>query len=149
MDTTTWLQLARDAFPDLGEKSVLGGEFTTPVEFCTEMAWAINAAHDCSGEEVFLDRCYQFIRWSIRQPVEEEIKAAIAHCFLEGILDGRNSKVACVDYLDWGDVRLTSDGYRTEPDFLDDENFERLCDEWRKRWSRNQKLPFPNSPIPE
>jgi hypothetical protein len=146
MNTTTWLQLARDAFPDLGEKSVFGGVFTTPSEFCEEMAWAVNAAHGRSGDNAFLDRGYQFIRWSIQQTLAEEVTGAIAHGFLDAILDGSHSKVACVDYLDWGDVKLISDGYSTEPDVRDAENFERLCKEWQKRWSRNQKLPSPNTP---
>lgn len=146
MDTATWLQLARDAFPDLGDRSNLGGAYNTPSEFCDELAWAINSAHDLTGDEAFLDRSYQFIRWSIRQPVAEEIKTAIAHRFLDGILSGSHSKVACVDHLDWGDVKLISDGYRTDPDFHDIESYERICTEWRKRWSRNHKLPSPKSP---
>lgn len=143
MNLTTWLELARDAFPDLGEKSVFGGVFTTAFELCDELAWAINAAHGCSGDEVFVVRGYNFIRWSVRQTLAEEIKWAIAHRFLDGILNGSNSSVACVDYLDWGDVKRMSDGYSTEPDLRDTETFERLCKEWQKRWARNQKLPSP------
>lgn len=149
MDTATWLQVAKDAFPDLGDKSNLEGAYNTPSEFCDKLVWAINSAHEHMGDEAFLDRAYQFIRWSIRQPLAEEIKAAIAHGFLNGILDGNHSKVECVDYLDWGDVELITEGYRTEPDFRDAEHFERLCTEWWKRWSRNQKLPFPKSPTIE
>ena len=51
-----------------------------------------------------------------------------------------DSKKACIDYLDWGDIKMISNYFTTEPTFEDIDNFDRLCSEWKIRWSRNQKL---------
>ena len=122
-----------------------GEDGTAPdvLQVCEDLAYAADMAHQTNQNSEYLTRCYQFIRWSIHNTTDERLKGSIADWFFDRVLSLPFSKFGCIDFLDWGDVGLLCSAFTVEPSFEDTSNFDRLCDEWRKRWARNQKLPRP------
>lgn len=141
INTDTWLPLAARLFPEL--KFGVDGSSGDAVCVCEDLAYAADAAHKEPVNLAFLSRCYEFIRWSIHNTEDERLKGAIADWFFDRVLSLQFSKSGCLDFLDWGDVKVLCGALTVEPSFEDTSSFERLCVEWRRRWARNQKLPRP------
>jgi len=141
MDVTRWQGLATKLFPEL-QRHNLASAAPDPINLLESFAYLADEAHRL-GDTALLDRIYPFIRWSIRNVESNSLKGWIADWFFARILQFPHSKSGCLDYLDWGDVELVTSHFTVEPMFEDTDNFERLSNEWRKRWSRNQKLPRP------
>jgi hypothetical protein len=139
---TAWCGLVWELFPEtrdfwLGSQ----GAFSA----CGAVGYAVDCAHRGLIDEAYAKRCYDFMRWSIRHTVEE-VRGKIANSFFTEVLRSGSAKTACLDFLDWGDVKLFIDAWTVEPFFDDVENFDRLCGIWKKRWSRHGKLPQPPDP---
>lgn len=132
MSTESWTNLLRLRFPELN------AEDPDPLG---SLAMLTDNAHRM-GNADFLERSYTFIRWAVRNFTDEPSKNQIAW-FFDLTLQLKHTKTGCLDHLDWGDVELLTGTFAVEPSFTDTENFERLCQEWKKRWSRNRKLPVP------
>ena len=147
MDAARWQELATKCFPEL-EFFALSGVSMQPSDSLENLACLAEEAHR-AGDTALLGRLYPFIRWSIRNTGDDRLKGWIADWFFDRILQSKHSKTGCLDYLDWGDVDLLASHFTVEPMFQDKENFERLCIEWKKRWSRNQKLPRPEFHNPD
>jgi len=143
-----WHRLARAGFPELDLPEDDAGDTIHGCSACEALASLADEAHATGGDRVLLHRCYEFIRWSIRNTDDAELKGRIAHSFFDTLLSLPHSKTGCLDYLDWGDVELLIEGFEIEPAFEDVENFLRLCAEWKRRWARNQKLKAPQWPVP-
>ncbi len=139
-----WCALAQRHFPELPQEED-SEEVDDGRAVCEDLAYLANEAHGVAEGEGFLKRCYEFIRWSIRNPLDDQLRGWISDDFFDSLLTDSNSKKGCLDYLDWGDVRTMLEGFTVEPHFTDIHNFEKLCGEWRKRWSRNQKLEPPRN----
>ena len=141
MDAACWQELAIKTIPEL-ERFAWPSSPPDPADSLWDLADLANEAHRI-GDTALLNRIYPFIRWSIRNTTDDRLKGWIADRFFDRILQSKHSKTGCLDYLDWGDVDLLCSHFTVEPLFEDTGNFERLRDEWKKRWSRNQKLPRP------
>ena len=141
MNEEHYLKLLDHHFPEL-EIAISSSESPTCPMSLESLAFLTDNAHR-AGDTAFLNRSYPFIRWSIRNVESEQLKGWIADWFFDFILLLEHSKTRCLGYLDWGDVDLLTSNFTDDPMFEDSDNFERLCKEWRKRWSRNQKLPPP------
>jgi hypothetical protein len=137
MDTPDWEALFSIHLPEVPFNR------ETPWVSWEDLAWRTDDAHHGNDIE-FLQRCYGFVRWSICHAPDEKTKGWIADWFFARILLLGHSKRGCLDYLDWNDVRLLTEAFTVEPSFNDTGNFEALTAEWRRRWSRNQKLPPPD-----
>jgi hypothetical protein len=131
MNTDSWTDLLKLQLPELN---------TDDPDPLGSLAKLTDSAHRTRNTD-FLNRSYTFIRWAVRID-DDGLKRQIAW-FFDLILQFEHSKTGCLDYLDWGDVKSLTDTFTVEPSFTDEEKFERLCREWKKRWSRNRKLPAP------
>jgi len=140
VDRGSWLDLAMRCFPEIAVEEPLSAP-----SFCMDLAYLTEDAHAC-GDADFLRRSYGFIRWSMRHTQDERLKGDIAHSFFDTILLVDHAKTACLDHLDWGDVRAFTDAWSCEPSFTDVENFDALREIWTKRWGMNRKLPDPVLP---
>ncbi|WAC21504.1 zinc-ribbon domain containing protein [Luteolibacter sp. SL250] len=140
VDVASWKELAARCFPEIHAAICCDAEM-----LCDELADMTDAAHR-RGDTDFLRRSYGFIRWSMRYTDDARLRSAVAHWFFDRILQLESSKKACVDFLDWGDVKAFMDAWGCEPSFKDEENFGALIEVWTKRWGRNQKLPDPMLP---
>ncbi|MCW1922767.1 hypothetical protein OKA05_09410 [Luteolibacter arcticus] len=141
MDAAHWQELATKFFPEL-EPLALSTASPAASDSLENLAYLAEEAHR-TGDTALLNRIYPFVRWSIRNTADDRLKGWLADWFFDRILQTKHAKTGCLDYLDWGDVDLLCSHFTVEPMFEDTENFERLCKEWKKRWSRNQKLPHP------
>lgn len=140
VDLASWLELAARCFPEIEAIRCDSAGM-----LCDELADMTDAAH-CSGDKDFLRRSYGFIRWSMRHTDDNRLLGSIAHSFFDPLLQLESSKKACVDFLDWRDVKAFMDAWACEPSFTDEGNFAGLVEVWKKRWGSNQKLPDPMLP---
>ncbi|MES2657816.1 MAG: hypothetical protein V4689_04315 [Verrucomicrobiota bacterium] len=138
-----WFRVARAAFPELDLVEYDPDDSTQLLSVCEDLADLANDAHQSREGAELVDRCYRFIRWSIRTTDDERLLGWISDWFFDGVLQLPGSKVGCLEYLDWGDVSILMQNFTAEPSFDDESNFEILCKEWKRRWARNQKLPEP------
>lgn len=138
--------LARASFAELALDDLDSKSPTQVCSVCEDLAWLADRAHEDQNDGDLLPRIYVFIRWSIHNTSDEKLKGWISDCFFDRLLSLPSSKTRCLEYLDWGDVDLLIAGFTVEPGFEDVENFDRLCREWKRRWSRNQKLEPPTKP---
>lgn len=138
-----WFRVARAAFPELDLAKYNPDDSTQLLSVCEGLADLANGTHQSREEAELVERCYLFVRWSIRKVADEQLLGWIADWFFDVVLQLPNSKAGCLEYLDWGDVSILVRNFTTEPGFDDEANFEILCNEWKRRWARNQKLPEP------
>jgi len=139
-----WVRLFVAAFPELIEE----GATPDRDEVIFSLAYATVEAHR-TNDTRFLQRSYHFVRWTLHHSQDSDLLGDLFHTFFDRLLSSKFSKKACVDFLDWGDVKILLDNIRLEPLFTDEENFAKICHEWQKRWSQNRKLPIPEAPIAE
>jgi hypothetical protein len=142
VDEASWISLAEESLPQTVE--FLGDVDRSGSDICMEIACLADRAHR-EGDRELAAKCYDFMRWSIRHTIEE-VRGNIANSFFTEVLRSGSAKTACLDFLDWGDVKLFIGAWTVEPFFDDVENFDRLCGTWKKRWSRHGKLPEPPDP---
>jgi hypothetical protein len=141
-----WYVMARATFPELALEEFDRQSGIQVLSACEDLAWLADRAHETRRDDENLQHIYGFIRWSIRNTDDERLKGWISDWFFDRILSLATAKTSCIEYLDWGDVELLCAGFTVEPGFDDIENFDRLCMEWKRRWSRNQKLAPPTEP---
>ena len=139
-----WYRLACAEFPELEFESF--DDDVLVWSACEGLAYAADAAHQDPENTAFLTRCYGFIRWSIRHTHDAQLKGWIGDWFFGELLCLPHSKTGCIDYLDWGDVRMLAAALSVDPPLGDEANFANLCHVWQKRWVRNQKLHAPAEP---
>lgn len=138
--------MARGMFPELALEEFDWQSGIQVCSACEDLAWLADRAHESGNDADVLQRIYGFIRWSIHNTDDDRLKGWLADRFFDRILSLPTAKTNCVEHLDWGDVELLCTGFTVEPGFDDIENFQRLCVEWKRRWSRNQKLALPTEP---
>ena len=138
-----WFELVMQTFPELEGTEYDPSNPTQILTICEDLAYEVDEAQRQGTPNEFVARCYEFFRWSIHRADESDLKGWIADWFFDRIFDLPTSKEMCLEFLDWGDVRTITAAFTTEPSFRDASNFKRLSAEWKRRWSRNQKLPRP------
>lgn len=143
IDARTWFSLAKECFPEIALDEF--NDRARIIMICDDLAYSVNDAHMAPADTAFLDRCYGFIRWSVRNTDDEQLKGWIADWFFSRILTLEHSKTGCLEYFDWGDVEAIG-VHAVEPIVEDVENFARLSAEWKKRWARGEKLASPVHP---
>lgn len=143
MTSEEWISLASKKFPEIDLLEDCDDTSVQVLDICWELAFLADKKHSQDQDVELLRQIYDFVRWTIHRVDNTPVKEALADHFFDNVLVGSISKRACIDFLDWGDVDVFFESFTTEPDFEDVENFEQLCTEWKRRWSRNQKLPIP------
>ena len=140
-----WIALSKSQFSNLDIDADQDEDFLI-YRICDDLSYLVDSLHRDPASQSGLDLAYNFVRWSIRNTESTRIRECMADYFFSGVLVHSSSKKKCIDYLDWGDVKILCENFTTEPSFEDVDNFDILCEEWKKRWSRNQKLATPQKP---
>ena len=108
---------------------------------CEDLAHAADSAHEPPSNKDFLHRLYGIIRWTIHHTEDSQLQGWIADWFFDNLLDLPHAQKACLDYLNWDDVEIILASYTSEPLFDDEENFEKLCVEWKRRKETGETIP--------
>lgn len=140
INTEQWLVLARERFAD---ENAEGVDFNDSWDVCLYLSQTAIKAHWPPVNEIFLQRFYRFLRWSMIHVQNEALKSCLEMEIFRDLLHDPHAKSGCLDYLDLGDVKRFTIYWDDLTRLEDQDHFDRLYAIWEKRWSRNQKLPPP------
>ena len=141
MSAQQWYEFTQSLLPELSlpnfsPQSIL-------FLLCEDLAHTADSAHAPPENEDILLRIYANIRWTLHHTEDQQLKGWIADWFFDNLLDLPHSQKGCLDFLNWEDVEIMLASYTSEPLFDDEENFEELCKEWKRRSEAGEKIPKP------